>query len=407
VSRRARVVFGLIAIAAIAAGVGAWLWRRHVEELVRIAAEREAAELAAIERSVGEIVEHARADTLAPGISAAFALADGRVGTAVAGFADAEAEVRITPDTRFLAGSVGKSLHAALAVALAHEGVVDLDAPISRWLGGEPWFARLPNARDLTLRHLLQHQSGLIDHVHSIEFVARELKLRMFESDDAVIAPEELIEIALDQTPKFSAGKGFAYGDTNYVLAGLVIQRATGRSPFDQIEERFLAPLGLVGITPARTRQITHLAAGYQLLVNPFLLPRKMVDDEGALVIHPMLESTGGGFATTPRGLVSWAKALFEARALPADATGEMTRHSVATGDGRHYGLGLFRYQTPLGRAWGHGGYFPGYRSGWIYFPNTKIAVAAQVNRDVGVDVDALLLEIAQRVVRQPSAEGT
>ena len=82
----------------------------------------------------------------------------------------------MTPDTRFLAGSVGKSLHAALAVALAHEGVVDLDAPISRWIGREPWFARLPNARDLTLRLLLQHRSGLIDHVYSIEFVARELE---------------------------------------------------------------------------------------------------------------------------------------------------------------------------------------------------------------------------------------
>ena len=50
----------------------------------------------------------------------------------------------MTPDTRFLAGSVGKSFHAALAVALAREGVVDLDAPISRWIGREPWFARLP-----------------------------------------------------------------------------------------------------------------------------------------------------------------------------------------------------------------------------------------------------------------------
>ena len=105
-------------------------------------------------------------------------------------------------------------------------------------------------------------------------------------------------------------------------------------------------------------------------------------------------------FATTPRGLVRWGKALFEARALPADATEEMTRHSVASGDGRRYGLGVYRYQTRLGPAWGHGGYFPGYRSGLLYFPDSKIAVAVEANRDVGVDVEALALEIAQRVRR-------
>lgn len=402
-SRRAGVVFGLVAIAAIAASLGVWRWRRQVEELARIAAASSAAraaELAAIEQSVAPFVARARDEALLPGISAAFALPDGRVGTAVAGFADVEAEVRMTPDTRFLAGSVGKHFHAALAVALAQDGVLDLDAPISRWIGDEPWFARLPNARDLTLRHLLQHQSGLVDHVHSIQFVARELKLRMFESEDAVFEPEELIEIALDRKAKFRAGTGFAYGDTNYVLAGLVIERATGRSPFDQIEERFLAPLGLAGIAPARTLRIPRIAAGYQLPVNPFLLPPKMIDDEGELVIHPMLESTGGGFATTPRDLVRWAKALFEGRALPANGVEEMMRSPVATEDGRRYGLGLYRYETRLGRAWGHAGYFPGYRSALMYFPGSKIAVAVEVNRDLGADVEALLIELAQRVRR-------
>ncbi len=395
-SRRARVGFGLVAIAAVAIGV--WLWRRHVAEQARIAAEREAAQLAAIERSVARIVARARSDARLPGLSAAFALPDGRVGTAVAGFADDDEEVRVTRDTRFLAGSVGKSLHAALAVALARVGVVGLDAPISHWVGREPWFARLPNARELTLRLLLQHRSGLIDHVFSLEFIARELALRLFERDGALIAPEQLIEIALDRKPKFAAGKGFSYGDTNYVLAGLVIERATGRSPFDQIEERFLVPLGLAGITPTRTLRIPRLAVGHQLPLNPFLLPPRMVDDGGDLVIHPMLESTGGGFAATPRDLVRWAKALFEARALPAEAAREMTHNTVATGDGRRYGLGLYRYETPLGRAWAHGGYFPGYRSGLLYFPETRIAVAVQTNRDFAADVDAILLKIARRV---------
>ena len=121
-----------------------------------------------------------------------------------------------------------------------------------------------------------------------------------------------------------------------------------------------------------------------------------MVDEHGLLPIHPMLESTAGGFAANPRDLVRWAKALFEGRALPADALAEMTRDPVATRDGRRYGLGLYRYATPLGVAWGHGGYFPGYRSGLLYFPDARIAVAAQANRDYLADLDALMLEIAK-----------
>jgi D-alanyl-D-alanine carboxypeptidase len=397
VSPRIRWAIAAVLIAAIAGGV--WLWRRHVEQ-VRIAAERDAAQLAALERSVATIVARARADMRLPGLSAAFALPDGRVGTAVAGYADPEAKLRMTPETRFLAGSVGKSLHAALAVALARDGVVDLDAPISRWIGGEPWFTRLPNARDLTLRLLLQHRSGLIDHVFSLEFVVQELKLRMFEPDHALIPPERLIEGAFDRAPLFAAGRGFAYGDTNYVLAGIVIQHATGRSPFDQIEERFLARLGLAGIVAARSARVPGLAIGHQFPVNPFLLPPKMIDERGMLPIHPMLEWTAGGFAANPSDLVRWAQALFEGHAIPEDGVAEMTRDPVKTPDGRRYGLGLYRYETPIGVAWGHGGYFPGYRSGLLYFPDTGIAVAAQANRDYLVDLDAVMLEIARSIER-------
>src|SRR5262245_35106000 len=231
---RSRSSFRSVAVAAIAAAIACAASARtsHTSQVSRTPPTP--VDVAAIQRSIAPLVTRARDEAWLPGLSAAFALPDGRVGTAVAGFANAGARTRMTPDTRFLAGSVGKSFHAALAVALARDGIVDLDAPISGWIGREPWFARLPNGPDLTLRILLQHRSGLIDHVYSLEFIARELSLRWFGEESALIPARELIEPALDRTPKFRAGERFAYSDTNYVLAGIVIERATQRSPFDQ-----------------------------------------------------------------------------------------------------------------------------------------------------------------------------
>lgn len=391
--KRGALVGATLALAlALALALLLGVWR--VGEL----AEREArARLAALEASVGERLNRARDLARVPGLSAAFALPDGRVGVAVTGYADVEAQAPMTPATRFIAGSVGKSFHAALALLLHREGTLDLDAPIARWIGDEPWFRRLPNADELTLRHLLQHQSGLIDHIWSPEFFLLQLKTRLTADPDRVLAPEELLDIALDREPRFPAGEGFAYGDTNYVLAGLAIERATGRGAFEQIEERLLRPLGLAEIVPARARHVPRLAAGYQMPLNLFLLPPKIAE-RGTLRFHPMNESTAGGFATTPRELVRWAVALFEERALPAPYLDDLVGRSVAAPDGRRYGLGVYLQDTPLGEAWGHGGFFPGYRSTLLYLPKPRIAVCVQANRDFLVDVDALALDIARLI---------
>jgi D-alanyl-D-alanine carboxypeptidase len=220
---------------------------------------------------------------------------------------------------------------------------------------------------------------------------------RLADRAVALLTQVELVEKVLDEDPEFPAGEGFAYGDTNYVIAGLVIERATGASAFDGIEARLLEPLGLGSITPTRTRRITGLAAGYQLPVNPFLLPPKIAED-GVLRVHPMIESTAGGFATTPSDMVRWAKALFEERALPGPYLDALVGHPVQTGDGRRYGLGVYIEDTPLGVRWGHGGFFPGYRSALLYLPESGVAVCVQLNRDFLVDIDAIALEIARRV---------
>jgi len=105
-----------------------------------------------------------------PGATDAYVLQDGTACVAATGVADIEAGTPMTVQSRMLSASLGKTFVGATAVALAREGILDLDIPVSRWLEDRQWFTRLPNHDAITLRHLLTHSSGLPDHVHLDSF---------------------------------------------------------------------------------------------------------------------------------------------------------------------------------------------------------------------------------------------
>ena len=80
------------------------------------------------------------------------------------------AEVTVSIDSRFCSGSIGKTFVPMVALALEHEGVLSLDEPIASYVGGTDYFGRLPNRKGMTLRHLLTHSAGLIDHVMAMSY---------------------------------------------------------------------------------------------------------------------------------------------------------------------------------------------------------------------------------------------
>ena len=133
----------------------------------------------------------------------------------------------MTPDMRMGSGSIGKTYVAAVALQLAMSGELDLDAPVSTWLGGEAWFSRVPNHADLTVRNLLNHTAGMIQpYFEDPDFAVRLGEV--FRDPDAYMTPEEFIaETVLDAEPLFPAGGGYHYSDVHYTLAGLAIEEAT------------------------------------------------------------------------------------------------------------------------------------------------------------------------------------
>ncbi len=350
-----------------------------------------------------------------PGATAAFVFADGKQGAFATGYADREKREPMTPDARMLSGSTGKSFVAAVVLSLVEEGRIELDAPISSWFGKEPWFRHLPNANDITLRMLLRHQSGLRDHVHSEKFAAaiRE-KMRRY-GPDAYLTPLELVSLVLDTEPLFPAGQGYAYSDTNYILAGMIVERVTGNRYYEELRRRFIEPLNLVHTAPADRRELPGLVAGYIRGDAPFGLPNKVMSD-GVLVYNPRTEWTGGGLVTNPQDLARWAVLLYEGKAMRGDyldtlldAVPKDVTEQKRFGPGVAYGLGVTLRETPFGKAYGHRGWAPGYLSIFEYYPDHRIAVALQVNELNDHDMTGYLESLVAVLVnhrRGPAGDG-
>ena len=334
-----------------------------------------------------------------PGATLGVALADGESFGLAVGYSDREAKTPMKPSDLMLQGSVGKTYAAALAMQLVKEGKISLDDKIEKYLGKEKWFARLPNAKEITVRMLMNHTSGLVRYEFKEQFT-KDLTANV----DKVWKPEELISYIFDTKAPFEAGKGWDYSDTNYIVLGMIIERVTGKRYYDLVRKRILEPLKLKQTVPSDSRVIRGLAQGYAGADNPFGGTDAMIKD-GKFAINPQFEWTGGGMASTTEDLALWAKAMYEARAFDAKLLPQMFEGVSAPMLGKEtkYGLGVIIRQTPLGTAYGHSGFFPGYVTEMVYFPEHKIALAIQVNssvpRAVGKSTFRFLVEAAETML--------
>jgi len=312
-----------------------------------------------------------------PGASVGVVARDGTAIGLVTGLSDRAAGTPMRTDDLLLAGSTGKTFFAAVALELIEQGRLDLDAPISRYLGGRPWFPRLPNARDITVRMLMTHTSGLVRYEMNPRFTA---DLRA--APDKTWSPEEEIAYLLDAEPPFAAGEGWDYSDTNYIVLGMILEQITGTTLYDEVAVRFLRPLGLARVVPSTSRRIEGLIPGYAGPRDTLGLPDEVLVD-GQFVINPQFEWTGGGYATSALDLARWGHALYTGRAISPAMVRLMVDAAVPArlGPQTKYGLGVIvRESTPVGPTWGHSGFFPGYQTELVHAVDSGVTVAVQIN---------------------------
>jgi D-alanyl-D-alanine carboxypeptidase len=339
------------------------------------------------------------------GMTAGIVLADGTPIALAAGLSDREAKIPMKSADRLLMGSVGKTYVAAVALQMMGEGKIGLEDKISKWLGQEPWFSRLPNGGEATIRHLMTHSSGLVRYEFQEKFTTDLTRQPL-----KVWKPEELLSYVLDMNPPFAPGQGWEYSDTNYIVLGLILERAGGAPYYELLRSRILIPLKLADTVPSDSRKIPGLIQGYAGPQNPFGGTDAMIGKDGLFVINPQFEWTGGGLACAAEDLARWGKLLYEGKAFRPEDVATMVDAAVPArlGPNTKYGLGVIVRTTPLGPGWGHSGFFPGYLTEMMYFPDHKIAVAVQFNtsvpRDIGKSAIRILYDLVAAAIGHPPA---
>lgn len=333
-----------------------------------------------------------------PGATLGVVLATGESFGLAVGYSDREAKTPMKPTDRMLAGSTGKTFAAATALQLVKDGKIGLDDKIEKYLGYEPWFSRLPNAKDVTVRMLMNHTSGLVRYEFKKEFTdfltANPMK---------IWTPEERLAYLFDEKPPFEAGKGWDYSDTNYIVLGMIIERVTGKKFYDEARKRFITKFKLDGTIAQESPVIPGVIQGYAGAGNPFGGKDAMIEN-GKFVVNPQLEWTGGGWASTSQDLARWAKIYFEGKAFDNSLMPQVLDGVAAKlGPNVKYGLCVIIRPTQAGTTYGHSGFFPGYVTDMMYFPDRKIAVALQVNTSApgvfgGKSPARLLAEVADIV---------
>ncbi|MEV8531461.1 serine hydrolase domain-containing protein [Streptomyces sp. NPDC051211] len=274
----------------------------------------------------------------------------GWVKTRTEGVRDRTTGATMTTKARFRIGSVTKTFSTVVLLQLVDEGKLNLDDPVNKHLPG-----LLPDDR-ITVRHLLSHRSGLADYTEAMF----NQTVPGFEAvRNRTFSYRELVDLSLKEPRTTEPGAAYKYSNTNFVVVGMLIEKASGRSVAKEYERRIIKPLGLKNtsyVHPDVRIKGTH-ARGY---LHP--------DEAGA----PLVDSTeqtvswaqsAGAVISNPADLNTFMSKLLGGRLLSPKMLDAMTTVTPTDATNtRFYGLGLRRYDLSCGtKVYGHTGTVQGF----------------------------------------------
>ncbi len=316
---------------------------------------------AELRANVDDIVQKVLATTGVPSASLAV-VKDGKIAYLQAyGNARLDPRTLASPAMRYSIGSISKQFTAAAILMLAEEGKLSLDDPVSKYVPG------LKRGNEVTIREVLSHTSGYQDYWPQDYVMPMMLK---------PVTPEEIIErwgrIPLD----FDPGTKWQYSNTNYVIAGVIVEKVSGMPLWALLGKRVFMPLGMTSITDTNEKALPATDPGgyFRYALGP---------------LHPAPKEgkgwmfAAGELAMTAADLAKWDISMINQTVLKPSSYREMeTVMLLKNGAPTRYGLGVGISMVSGHRVLEHGGEVSGFTAENIVLPDDKIAIVVLTNQD-------------------------
>jgi len=333
---------------------------------------------------VDEITSKVLAATGVPSASVAVAKDGAVVYVQAYGDARLDPKTAAAPTMRYSIGSISKQFTAAAVLMLQEKGKLSLDDKVSKWVPG------LTRGNEVSIRQLLSHTSGYQD------YAPQDYMIPDWEQP---ISPQQIMDRWAKIPLDFDPGTKWQYSNTNFVIAGLIVEKAGGNPLFELLQERVLTPLQMTSATNTEIRKLPASdPSGY---FRYALGPLRPAPKEG-----PGWMYAAGELAMTAEDLAKWDISVMKQSVLKPASYREMeTEVLLKNGAGTRYGLGVSVFNQNGHRWLEHGGEVSGFTAENIILPDDWIAVAVLTNQDAVGAAAQIGREIVSLLVKGQSAQ--
>src|SRR5580693_3379715 len=295
-----------------------------------------------MQQKIDKVAHDALTKTGVPSASVAI-VKDGQIAYLHAyGNARLDPETPARPEMRYSIGSISKQFTATAILLLQEQGKLSLDDPISKYIPG------LTRGNEVTIREILSHTSGYQDYWPE-DYVMTTMK--------GPESAQQIIDTWGKKPLDFEPGTQWQYSNTNFVIAGRVVEVVSGENYWDFLSEHIFRPLGMKSVWNSDQKKLTEVDA--TPYVRNALGPLRVAPKEG---IGWMFAA--GELAMTPHDLALWDESLLSRSILKPESYKQMfTEVKLKNGEGSHYGLGVEVQQRNGHRSIEHSGEVSGFVS--------------------------------------------